>query len=72
MPTPTIATRVQRVERIATAYASASGTVPEAVITDVLADMLHYCDAYGVGFAACLMRAQGHFTVEQIEDVRRH
>ena len=57
MPTPTISDRVQRIERIATAYIPNSRTDPEEFATDLLADLMHFCDAKGVRFAARPMRA---------------
>jgi hypothetical protein len=70
-PTATIAARVQRIARVADAYISVSGENPQDVATDLLSDLMHWSAARGVRFGASLMRAQGHFQAEQLEEIRR-
>jgi hypothetical protein len=70
--TTTLSTCLRRVQRIADAYVSISGDDPQDFTTDLLADLQHWAAAEGVRFGVSLMRAQGHFTAEQIEEARRH
>jgi hypothetical protein len=72
MPRQTINTHVGRVQFIADAYIQVSGEDPKDFVTDLLTDLQHWAAANGVPFGASLMRAQGHFTVAQIEEAPRH
>lgn len=36
----------------------------ELAISDLLADLMHYCDADAIDFNVCLARAQDHFREE--------
>jgi hypothetical protein len=71
MPTPTISTRVRRIERIADAYCSISGDDPQDIATDILSDLQHWCAARGVRFAAALLHAKAHVAAEVLEQGRR-
>ena len=37
----------------------------EIAISDLLADLMHYCSQDAVDFNTCLERAQGHYNVER-------
>ena len=41
---------------------------PETVITDMLADLRHLCDAVGLEFHACDRMAYAHYTDEKHHD----
>jgi hypothetical protein len=71
-PATTISTRNQHIATIADEYVSISGKDPNDFVTDLLADLMHYSAANGVRFAASLLRAQGHFTAERVEEGLRH
>jgi len=68
MQTPSINTRVQRVQRIAVAYVANSGTDGTDFVTDLLADVMHYCAAKRLPFCVSFSRAQGHFAAERLEN----
>lgn len=39
----------------------------EFFVSDVLADLRHFCDAHGLDFACCDKRARGHYIAELSE-----
>jgi hypothetical protein len=41
---------------------------PEANLTDILADLMHWADSGGFDFDDCLRIARGHFAYEAAED----
>lgn len=43
------------------------GDGPELAISDLLADLMHFCKADKIDFSRCLARAQDHFK-EETED----
>ena len=51
-----------------TDHHSANGQILPAdmpyFVSDLLADLRHFCDAYGIDFAECDSRAHGHYLSE--------
>ena len=59
--------RIKRMEDILTRYGRDTGQSDESdeiQVSDLLADLLHFCHATGVGFDTCLERAERHFEEE--------
>ena len=46
------------------AFRIATGTDPEDAVSDLLADLMHWCDRYGPGFHNELNRARNHYDAE--------
>lgn len=69
MPTNTVRRGYAR--KAILAYARARGTLtdvrehPAGVLTDLLADLMHWSDAAGLEFVDCLKMAQQYHTEEQ-------
>lgn len=49
---------------ILTAYCHRSGSEPEHALTDLLADLMHWCNANGQDFQTALDRAREHHNEE--------
>jgi len=66
MGEPTNAERAQRAARVLTDYKRRHdpGEDAETVLTDLLADLLHYCDKTDLDFAKIEERARGHYLEE--------
>lgn len=66
MTEPTNLDRAARVAALLDQYADAhdKGSEPETVLTDVLADLMHWADAYGVDFRPALWLATEHHAAE--------
>jgi hypothetical protein len=62
---------VQRIARIADAYVTVSGDDPDDFAGDLLTGLQHWRKAEGVRFGVAPLRAQMHFTAEQVEGVGR-
>jgi hypothetical protein len=67
----TVNPAVQRITSVADTYVPVSGDDPDDFVGDLLADLQHWCKAKGVRFGVALLRAQLHFTAEQVEGVGR-
>lgn len=65
--TPTIADRIQKITRIV-ARNYDKGNDAATYACDLLADLMHYCDANGVDLRDVTERAQMHFEAERIEE----
>ena len=68
-------------ERAHHAYRALAGTVSSnpyvdredhaTSVSDFLADLMHFCDRFGVDFEAALMRAETHYLAELDEEAER-
>jgi hypothetical protein len=68
MPTPTIASRVTRIETIADDYESVSGSDRLDIATDLMADLAHWCAAHRVDFDRAVGRVPVHVAAERAEE----
>ncbi len=48
------------------AFMAATGTDPDDAVSDLLCDLMHWCDRRGVAFRTELARAQGHYDAETL------
>ena len=61
-----ISSNVIRVKRILDKAYSINGTIEDGYnVTDILADLMHFCDYEGVDFAAALSSARMHHDAEK-------
>ena len=45
------------------------GEEPETLLTDLIADLMHFADAAGLDFGECAMRGERHYACELTGDV---
>jgi hypothetical protein len=67
MTAPTNQARTKWAGTALDAYRRETGCDTEDSLTDLLADLMHWCDRSDVDFAATLHGARGHYDVERTE-----
>ena len=61
--------RAERAWKAATRYQQAAngdsdGDIADETITDLLTDLMHFCDEQGIDFESCLRMANMHYEAE--------
>lgn len=68
---PTVASRVAKIEAVFRAFYDADvNNDPEANVSDLLADVRHFCQAHSLDFAAVDRRAYRYYIVEAVTSVQ--
>ena len=63
----TLADHIDHLETVADLYEPRSGSDRLDILSDILADALHWCAAHEVDFKQALTRARYHFLEERLE-----
>lgn len=61
---PTIISRVRRIDGVVSAYEPISGDDPQEAITDIVADIVHWCSVNDIRFEDVLRVARQHADAE--------